>query len=72
MYGAQSQVTANFVVELLDLEVFWTLAEGRYILIVALLFVVPKEGQACEWQVIADILVSGQNECIEEDPMFSP
>ena len=68
----QTQVAANFVDELLDLEAVRTPAEGRAILTTAPLFVVPKEGQEGEWRVIADMLRGGQNECIAGDPVFLP
>jgi hypothetical protein len=47
------------VEELLDLEAVQTPTEGHTILTTAPLFVVPKEGQEGEWQVIADMLRGG-------------
>ena len=36
------------------------------------MFVVPKEGQPGQWQVITDMLCGGQNECIGADPCILP
>jgi hypothetical protein len=72
MTTEQTQVAADFVEELLDLEAVKTPAEGRKVLTTAPLFVVPKEGQEGQWRVIADMLRGGQNECIASDPVFLP
>ena len=68
----QTQVAANFVDELVDLEAVRTPTDGRTVLTTAPLFVVPKEGQEGEWRVIADMLRGGQNECMAGDPVFLP
>jgi hypothetical protein len=62
----------EFTDELLDLGVIQTPKEGRIILTMAPLFVVPKEGQEGQWRVIANMLEGGQNECISGDPVFLP
>jgi hypothetical protein len=71
MDNEQRDVGAAFVDKLLELKVLGLLDDDD-ILLNAPLFVVPKEGQEGEWQVIADMLRGGQNMCIGNNPVILP
>jgi hypothetical protein len=68
----QLDVASAFVDELLEIGVLKSGTDGMKILLNAPLFVVPKEGQEGEWQVIAGMLRGGQNACMGSDPVYLP
>jgi hypothetical protein len=59
----QQAVGAAFVDELLELKVLLCLLDNKdmVVLLNSPLFVIPKEGQEGEWQVIVNMLQGGQN-----------
>jgi hypothetical protein len=71
MDSKQRAMAAAFVDKLLELKVLGLLKnKDMNILLNALPFVVPKEGQEGKWQVIADMLHGSQNMYIGNNPIL--
>jgi hypothetical protein len=72
MDAEQERIGAEFVDELIQLNVFRKAPVGRKTRSNAPLFVIPKAGQVGQWRVIANLLAGGQNSVVGNDPVFLP